>query len=50
MSKLRDRLVNLIAIGVPISVHCPICDRPKNVEVTYQWIPKWENLARKISP
>ncbi len=28
MSKLRNRLVNIIAIGVPIHAHCPDCDRP----------------------
>ena len=52
MSKLRNRLVNLIAIGVPISAHCPICDRPiaeeTVIDMTDSSSASWDDLIKKV--
>ena len=52
MSKLRDRLVNIIAIGVPISAHCPDCDRDIAEETVFDMSDSsdksWDDLIRKL--
>ena len=51
MSKLRNRLVNIIAIGVPLSAHCPNCDRPiaeeTVIDMTDSSNKSWDDLIKK---
>ena len=52
MTKLGYKLRSIIAIGVPLSVHCPYCDRdiPEEtvIDMSRQSSTKWNSLAQKI--
>ena len=52
MSKLRDELIGIIAQGVPISAHCPDCDRIIAEETVIdlgKFSNKlWDNLIKEI--
>ena len=52
MSKLRNRLVNIIAIGVPIHAHCPDCDRviaeETVIDMSDSSDKSWDDLVRKV--